>query len=552
MLPAGLWARAGADVPQLRAILRVRLLMDDRRPLVMGRKQKKPSSAMLALTAFFSFLTGAFLLIPLTVFDDAFTGVFAYYTGFLTFTAFALVTDFSNILVDGRHKHILLPRPVSGRTLALARMLHVFVYLFRNVFPMALPGWIVAGILLGWKAAIIFPVALMLLTFLALFLVNGIYLLLLTLTSAERFKAVINWVQIGVSVLFFSSYYLLPRAIDDPAVKAWTVASAPWMRALPSYWFTSLYTLAGLKAPLAGAGYFAALAVVGTLVLAWFTLRVLAPQFSKKLGALDGVAAEAPTPVRVQSAPRGGLRTRLARVFTHGAAARAGFGLAWMQTARSRAFKMRVYPSLAYIPVYFVWLLTSSSEGRGLAGLWDKLRAGNAYLLLLYLSSFALLQAVSYIAVSEQFKAGWIFAASPLRHPGRLMSGAFTALWVKFFLPYFAVIGGFVVAVWGPRTLPDLALALCNATLFVMVVARIAYRRLPFSMPENAQASGGRILRVIFSLLIPALMGLGHYAALRLWWMKAVLLLVSAAALWWVWTSYRDSGWADIQAGDVE
>ena len=41
MLPAALWRSLGADVPQLRAILDVKLMLDDRKPLAFGRQQKQ-------------------------------------------------------------------------------------------------------------------------------------------------------------------------------------------------------------------------------------------------------------------------------------------------------------------------------------------------------------------------------------------------------------------------------------------------------------------------------------------------------------------------------
>ena len=41
MLPSALWRSMGADIEQLRAILNVRLTLDDRKPMGIGRQQKQ-------------------------------------------------------------------------------------------------------------------------------------------------------------------------------------------------------------------------------------------------------------------------------------------------------------------------------------------------------------------------------------------------------------------------------------------------------------------------------------------------------------------------------
>ena len=40
MLPLALWRSMGADVNQLKAILGIRLILDDRKPVAIGRNQK--------------------------------------------------------------------------------------------------------------------------------------------------------------------------------------------------------------------------------------------------------------------------------------------------------------------------------------------------------------------------------------------------------------------------------------------------------------------------------------------------------------------------------
>ncbi|HTN17738.1 MAG TPA: hypothetical protein VL092_08670, partial [Chitinophagaceae bacterium] len=217
LLPKALWKGMGADVAHLKAILKVRLMLDDRRPIAMGRQQtkkKKPVRFMTALGVFLSMLIGFMYTFPLHL-DDRFMGLWLYFSVFLVMLSVMLITDFSTVLFDTRDKTILLPRPVNERTLLLSRLLHMFIYLFRIVLPMSLAGWVTFGLLEGWKAVLWFPFAIILLTIIALFLVNGAYLLVLRFSKPGKFKDIINYFQIAFSILFFACVYLLPRAVSE-------------------------------------------------------------------------------------------------------------------------------------------------------------------------------------------------------------------------------------------------------------------------------------------------------------------------------------------------
>lgn len=194
MLPKGLYQSLGADPAQLRAILDVKLKLDDRKPVNFGRQrqQKKARRFSLILGMFIAFITGIIYIFPLLLMEDRLTALWTFFTMFLFLLSFTLISDFSTVLIDTRDKYIVLPRPVSDRTLFLSRVLHIFIYLFRIVLPMSLPGWIVLGLMDGWKAAVFFPLPLMLLVFTALFVVMGAYLLMLRAASAEKFKELLK------------------------------------------------------------------------------------------------------------------------------------------------------------------------------------------------------------------------------------------------------------------------------------------------------------------------------------------------------------------------
>ncbi len=172
------------------------------------------------------------------------------------------------------------------------------------------------------------------------------------------------------------------------------------------------------------------------------------------------------------------------------------------------------------------------------------------YLLLLYMSSFVMISALTYVTMSDQYKAAWVYYATPVDVPGRVMIGAFKAIWAKFFLPFFIALSIFILYVWGAAVIWDILLALVNVTLFVTCIARVSYRHLPFSQVEQMKQGGGRILKSFLVMIVPATLGFGHYFALHFLWLKIIFLVLSLLALWLVWTSYAATSWGNMLKGE--
>ena len=99
-----------------------------------------------------------------------------------------------------------------------------------SVLPMALPGWILIGFIADWKAVLWFPVPVLALTFTALFAVFGVYLLILRVASASKFKEVLSYFQIAFSVLIFGVYNLVPRAVSTSRFENFDLSQFAWAR----------------------------------------------------------------------------------------------------------------------------------------------------------------------------------------------------------------------------------------------------------------------------------------------------------------------------------
>lgn len=521
MLPSGLWRSLGADIAQLRAILTAKLLVDDRKPLSFGANRgmasskKKDRKYTSIRTMLLSFFMGLIYILPIgMVYMDATIGLSLFFLMFAFMLTFTMITDFANVLVDTKDKFILFSRPVNDKTIMLSRLLYIFIYLMRLVIPMTLPAWIMFGVLKGWTAVLFYPLSVLLMVFLVLFIVCALYILMLQIAGPGKFKDVLNYFQIGFSIVFFAVWMLTSRSINPEAIEGVDINSFAWAQLTPMYWLSVCWSWIDATAVIIpGTAWMGALAIVLPFLCLWLTVKYLAPQFTRKLVMGDVNAESMKVEIKPKKAGKVSSVDKLSKraaMFNKSSEGMAGFIITWLQTSRSRNFKMRVLPAIAYVPVYFFYML---SNGRGSLGeTWEKLPEGHSYVGLMYLTMFVLMQAINFITMSEQYKAAWVYYAAPVGKPGEVIAGAYKAMWVKYYLPFIMAIAVFCIFIWGPKVVPDIILATLNTTVFTVIMMRISYRVLPFSKKEQMKEAGGRsFIRVFGSFIIMGVLGLGHY-----------------------------------------
>lgn len=557
MLPSGLWQRMGADKDQLRAILHAKLLMDDRKPLSFGankgmerkRKKKKDRKNTSLLTMLLSFFMGMIYVFPILMcLSNTVIGLAFFYTMFIFFFTFTLITDFANVLVDTKDKLILFPRPINDRTIMMSRLLYIAIYLFRLAIPMSIPAWIVFGIIKGWIGALFFPFPVLLLVFIVLFVVCGLYILMLRVSKPGKFKEVLNYFQIGFSVVFFATYMLSSRMIDPKAIENVNIEAFDVFKYIPTYWIATSWSWIDSTATiLPGTKWLSIFAILFPIVSLWLTVKYLAPQFIKSLVSSENteVVVEAPKR-RVKEQKNEQQFYKLANLLNKSDIGKAGFIMTWLQTNRSRTFKMRVLPTFAYVPVYFFYILLNNNKP--FAEVWSGLPDSKSYIALLYMTTFVIMQGLAYITMSDQYKAAWVYYSAPIEKPGEVILGAFKAMWVKYFLPFMLVIGAFTIYVWGAEKLLDIVLATVNITFFTVAQMYFSYRILPFSMKEQVKDNGVKtIIRVLLTFLLIGVLGAAHYLADVLWWLKLIFLVLTAILLWMFYDSLRNTPWNKLK-----
>src|SRR6201996_5535505 len=447
-------ARTGVDTDQLNEILRVKLLMDNRRPKAMfaARKNAKNNGQQSPwLISFVTLLMGFFIGLVLTLNSMPYVGETYYFIIFMVLMAITLISDFTTVLIDPRDQFILLPRPVNDRTVAVARILHISIYITRLALLQGIGGIIMISFIDGILAVPLFFIQILEATFLSIFMVNIIYLLLMKSVSPQRFKDIISYFQIGFSVLIFATYYLLPKLINVSVLGNINLLTHWWAYLLPPVWIAALNELL-IHSHRSGV-ITSILAIIGlTLPIAglWFVAKVLAPGFNRRLSIIAISDGNTNTSTQIKKAGKFSLIEKISNLIAPDPVENAGFRITWKLAARTREFKMKVYPSFAYVPIYFLYFALNG-KGDNITDRLDKLQSGHTYVFLIYLSTFILSAILSHISMTEKYKAAWVYYALPISEPGKILSGMYKAIVILYFLPYCLVVSAVVVAVWGPQ-----------------------------------------------------------------------------------------------------
>lgn len=556
LFPRLLYTRLGVNVTQLESILTTKLILDDRRPRSVmqgtGGKEKKPPSMATLSTMLLSAVMGVVFLVFLFMGSDMVTRLTLYFSLFFVLLSLTLITDFTSVLIDVRDNFILLPKPVNDKTIVVARLLHIFIHLCKIVLPMCLPGLIYLGNSKGLYGALLFLLLIFLLSAFSIFFINAVYIGILKFTTPRRFQAIITYVQIVFAITIYGGYQLVPRLMSGFVSGNFSVESISWINALPLYWLAQswnlLYTFSGSPAAVSTG----VAGILFPLLCMAVVVKYLAPSFNRKLSLLSASDSGAKKAVVRKSKKEKTAAVFFSRLVTVNAVEKASFVFTWKMTARSREFKLKVYPSMGYVAVYAAYLFFSNKNLQ-LSQLADASGAGKWMVLsVLYLSVFLLSMAIGQVVYSDKYKASWIFYTSPVAQPGRLVTGMAKAVLLKFYFPIVAVIFALAIPFGGIGIVPNLLLGVSNVVLIVAVLLYTGKHYFPFSALQSTNAKTGSFLQSIFVFAIAGLIAFGHFIVYGLLPVVMLCTALSMGAVWLLFDSLGKTEWAKILQSSAE
>ncbi|MGL4361559.1 MAG: hypothetical protein ACRCSM_13785 [Sediminibacterium sp.] len=547
LLPTAFYRKIGVNSLQLKAILSAKLVMDDRRPasIQYARKKKtdKPVSGASWGTIIASAFLGLLFLFAFLVTDNSLTQFTIYFSFYIFILAATLITDFTSVLIDIRDNYIILPKPVNDKTVLLSRLLHIAIHCTKVILPLTLSGLIMVGVKYGLLATLVLFFLFLPATLFTIFLINSIYVLVLKLTTPEKFKNLISSFQIFFSVGIYAAYQVIPRLMGNAFFEKYTIPKNIYSLLIPSCWFAGAWKF--LTSP-SGDWYFISafiLSIVMPILSILIVIKYFAPSFNRKLALISGSEQ---APVVKQS-----KKTYIPHAWVYGLAAwvtktsveKAGFLQTWFMTGRSRDFKMKIYPGFGYLAVLIFLTIFRSKKDRFTN--IDLKNTGSILLILslIYFVSFAIMQVLAQLSFSDKYKASWIYYTTPVRMPGELISGSVKAAICKFYLPIAIIITLAGLVFVGPGIIPNLLLGISNQLLVSFTIAYIGYREFPFSQMETGKRKGGTFIKGLISLFIPFLLAFLHYMIFKFTVPVFILLALSIIANWLVAGSIAQRGW---------
>jgi hypothetical protein len=537
----GLFRLMGVNYLQLRAIVEIKLTMDNRRQLVAYRRKdnQEPENTFL-WTMFFYVLFGGFVALALYGIPSFILSMMMFFSYIMVMIAMTLITDFSAILLDTSDNTIILPRPVDSRTLFVSRIVHIFLYLGQITIGLSLIPVFVILLKYGLGVFILFVFATLLSVITSIFITNAFYLLILQFANEEKLKNVINYFQIAMAVFIMGGYQLLPRLAGRFNVEefyfeiAWWSFLAPpiWMSAALEMYYLNLYDL----------GHIALTTCAIIFPVAGFYLvnRFLTPVFSRKLGVMGTETQRIPETRTEQKS----LVTKISGWLTFTALERAAFEMIYHILGRDRKIKLKIYPTFGYV---IVFALIFTFQGKDdLESTWSNLPGTQYHLLMLYFA-FMILQVAFYeLPYSDDFKASWVYFSTPVQRPGEILTGTLKAVFIRLFVPGYFLISLVVIFIWGSGAADDIAFALFNNIIMVLAILLINKRSLPLSIAPNARNQAGNFVRSLLMFVMVGALGFAHYLLAKNTWVLIAAIPAQWLMIYVLYSVYRKTSWDQL------
>ena len=497
-----LFEKFGIQYVIMRRILQMKLTMDGRRvPTMLGnpgsrQDPEKDDQNKFLRSMWLYLLLGAVVLAPVVMMSDNFIFQMSLVFGILIFMVLtSLISDFSSVLLDIRDKTILDTKPVNARTIHAAKIIHISIYLFFITAALAIAPLIGGTIRHGIMFSVIFLVELVFIDILIVVLTALLYLVVLQFFDGEKLKDIINYVQIGLTLVMTIGYQFVSRLFSIVDFN-YVFDGKWWQYFIIPVWFAAPFELFIHGDRNKVFLIFSLMAVLVPLISVYIYARCM-PSFERNLQKLSDNSG---TRKRVGS-PKG---MGISRFICSTQEERMFFRFASDMIRNDRNFKLKVYPSLGLSLVFpFIFLFNSLQSQE-----WDKVSSSKSYLLM-YAAALFIPSVMIMLKFSDSYKGAWIYKVMPVRELAPIYKGSLKAILVKLFVPLILFVSIIFIAVYGLRIIPDVVVFLLSICLYTVVSFLMLRKAVPFSEPYQVSGKGERI-PILVLMVILALFAVCH------------------------------------------
>lgn len=494
----GFFEKLGVDYKVMRKILQVKLIMDGRRvPTLMNSSSKKKNDndnndknkfqTSLLLYGLFGLI-----LVPFVFMGNSYIFQMSFVFGILIFMLMtSLISDFSSVLLDIRDKNIIFSKPVQSKTLSMAKIIHILIYMFSLTFSLSGLALIVALWRHGIVFFLIFLAEIILVDLFIVVITALLYLLILRFFDGEKLKDIINYVQILLSITITVGYQLVGRLFS---FVNYNMVFVPkwWQYIIFPIWFGAPFEL------ILNGNYnmyiiiFSILAIVTPIVSIVIYIKLI-PAFERNLQKLDNNSMKTKK-VNVK------FIERISKIICSTKLEKTFFRFACDMMKNERGFKLKVYPSLGFSIIFPFIFLFSDLKEQGLSGM-----ASSKLYLTIYFCALMLPTVIMMMKYSEKYKGAWIYKTVPINETSDIYIGTFKALIVKLVCPVFFIESLIFIGIFGIRIVPDLILVFLNMLLYIVICFRTFSKAMPFSEPFGTAQQGEGLVIIPIMLLLGVL-----------------------------------------------
>ncbi|SDM29436.1 hypothetical protein [Sediminibacillus halophilus] len=513
-----LFIMLGIDYPVMRRILQVKLTMDQRRvPTIFEQSKSKEGNQFIKSLGLYAFY--GLILIPFIMFGDYYLFQMSLVFAMMMFILMTtMIADFSAVLLDVRDKNILNTKPVDQRTVSMAKVVHVCIYMTQVTGAFAVVPLLVGLFVNGALFTVIFLIEILLIGMLIVVLTALIYIFILQFFDGERLKDVINYVQILLSVGIVAGYQVLVRIFDFSDLNI-DFTFQWWHLLLPPIWYSAPFEwiLNGNSA-----GYIIGYSILSVVVpiVAIIIYSKLVPSFEQNLQKLLQYSGD-----NKRKAHR--LDNLFAKIVCKSKEERTFFRFSTLMMKQEREFKLKVYPSLGFAFVFpFIFLFNEISMN-GFGGL-----PGSKYFLTIYLGNIMIPAVVHMLKFSSNYKGAWIFRATPIHDESIFYRAALKAFLTKLYLPLMIVLSIFFLSMFTFRIVPDLLVILMTGVLHALLSFKLLTNQTyPFSRSFEFASDMDTAKNIILMIIVGLFGGVHYLATLLPYGVLGYLVLVLIAAL---------------------
>jgi hypothetical protein len=520
------------DYEKFRILLWAKLTVDNRQEKsIAPRSSNKKISNSMGMVVFIYAIMGIFAGILLLMMESVFVSMFFVFAIIMVMTAVALISDFTAVLLDTTDNIILLPRPIDSRTLLVARITHIVLYMLLITLSLSMATIVIGTMRFGPFFTVSFLISLVLTVLFVVFVSNVFYLLLMKISTESHFRDIILYFQIFMAAFAMGSYQILPRILGMEQVKNFTFSIQWWTYLLPPAWMAAPVEAAVAKEVNSTNLVLSLMGLFIPVISIFIVIRFLAPGFNRAIGRLGAGSSSQATAGKKLKESRS-LPVIFSKLFAINPIERATFKLTWRISGRDRKFKLKTYPTFGYMMI-IIFVLTVFNKGEILQAL-NSMPLTKKYIIFLYAGCILIPVAILQQRLSDNYEASWIYYGMPCSRPGLIQRGSLKALIVKFGFSLFFPLSIIVLLIWGFHVLDDILLAFLAMIFTSIVVAFTVRKDLPFSRKYGVGKEAQKGVAGFTMMLLPITLGLIHfgltYVPHSLWIALPVLALIIAAA----------------------